>query len=83
MRKNNATRDARVLIYTKHDSSHMPIEVTDEASLERAFQDISRMSEEVCRPRPPSNVFAPLIDTPKRLLHIPVLSYTGKYPLEE
>jgi len=52
MPKNNATRDTRILIYTNHDSSHMPIEVIDEASLERAFQDILGMSQEVCRLRP-------------------------------
>ena len=70
-----------ILIYTKHGSTHMPIEVTDEASLNIALQDILRMSQKVCRPRLIQYFCS--TDTPWRLLHIPVLSYTRKHPLEK
>ncbi|RPB29183.1 hypothetical protein L211DRAFT_261322 [Terfezia boudieri ATCC MYA-4762] len=44
---NQASKETSILIYTKDASPNMPIKVTDETSLERAFQNISRISHEV------------------------------------
>jgi len=49
---------ASIAIHTRNGSTNTPIRVTDKTSLDRAFQDILRMSHEVCGLRMrPSGIF--------------------------